>query len=245
MLIGLVLLGIVYGYSYQTGIVQSFTAAIGAKNPGPLTAPSGLHNASLSDPTGGTGTGATATATEALSTLGGLRVAGKAPMTGYDRAQFGPAWTDVDHNGCDTRNDILARDLTAVTFTVDGGVCVVAAGTLTDPYTATTIAFTRGQSTSGAVAIDHVVALGDAWQTGAQALSLEQRTALANDPRNLLAVDGPTNSAKGDSDAATWLPPNKAFRCAYVTKQVAVKAAYHLWVTAAEKDSITTILKGC
>jgi hypothetical protein len=163
-------------------------------------------------------------------------------MTGYDRTLFGPAWADVDHNGCDTRNDILRRDLTAKTMS---GSCLVLTGTLHDPYTGKVIAFRRGVGTSNAVQIDHVVALGDAWQTGAQKFSAGTREAFANDPLNLLAVDGPTNQRKGDSDDATWLPPNKAFRCPYVARQVAVKARYHLWMTAAEKAAAVHILSGC
>ncbi|MFD6062383.1 HNH endonuclease family protein [Rhodococcus wratislaviensis] len=91
----------------------------------------------------------------------------------------------------------------------------------------------------------HVVALSDAWQKGAQQLSPEQRRDLANDPRNLQAVDGPTNSQKSDSDAASWLPPNKAYRCTYVSRQIDVKALYRLWVTQAEKDAMSQVLHSC
>ncbi|WP_231391896.1 HNH endonuclease family protein [Arthrobacter sp. 35W] len=177
--------------------------------------------------------------------LAGLAIKGRAPKTGYSREEFGPAWTDVDHNGCDTRNDILARDLATPTFKEGRKQCVVLTGRLSDPYTATTIDFTRGQGTSTAVQIDHVVALSDAWQKGAQQLSVEQRTALANDPANLLAVDGPTNSSKSDGDAATWLPPNKAYRCQYVSRQITVKSTYGLWVTQAEHDAMDTVLATC
>ena len=168
----------------------------------------------------------------ALAALAGLAVKGRAPLTGYSRAAFGPAWQDVDHNGCDTRNDILRRDLTSRGMS---GSCTVLTGVLHDPYTAKVIAFRRGVGTSTKVQIDHVVALGDAWQMGAQRLTASARLAFANDPLELLAVDGPTNQRKGDSDAASWLPPNKAFRCTYVARQIAVKARYHLAVTAAEK----------
>jgi len=181
----------------------------------------------------------------ALAALEDLPVKGRAPKTGYDRAQFGPAWTDTDRNGCDTRNDILARDLTADTLKPGTQNCVVLTGVLADPYTATEIHFVRGQDTSTAVQIDHVVALSDAWQKGAQQLSADERTAFANDPLNLLAVDGPSNAQKSDSDAASWLPPNKTFRCAYVARQVAVKAEYELWVTAAEKDAMGLVLSSC
>lgn len=183
--------------------------------------------------------------TTALAALGTLEVKGRAPRTGYTREEFGPAWADVDRNGCDTRNDILDRDLTDKTFKAGTHDCVVLTGTLADPYTALTIAFQRGQDTSTAVQIDHVVALSDAWQKGAQQLDVDARRAFANDPLNLLAVDGPTNQAKGDGDAATWLPPNRSFRCEYVARQVAVKAAYALRVTQAEHDAIARVLDSC
>ncbi|MEW1820664.1 DUF1524 domain-containing protein [Arthrobacter sp. NPDC080031] len=183
-------------------------------------------------------------ATKALDLLAALPVKGRAPKTGYDRALFGQAWADVDRNGCDTRNDILKRDLTNVSFT-NSVPCKVQSGTLADPYTGNSIDFLRGSTTSTAVQIDHVVALSDAWQKGAQLLTPEQRTAFANDPLNLQATDGPTNVQKGDGDAATWLPPNRPFRCEYVARQISVKATYDLWVTQAEHDAMAGILAGC
>ncbi|WP_458041171.1 MULTISPECIES: HNH endonuclease family protein [Bacteria] len=184
----------------------------------------------------------TGAAGSALAVLETLEVKGRAPKTGYSRDEFGSAWLDVDRNGCDTRNDILARDLTAIT---GSGTCRVLTGTLADPYTADTISFVRGQGTSELVQIDHVVALSDAWQKGASQLSPDVRVLFANDPLNLLAVDGQANSQKGDGDAATWLPPNRTFRCAYVARQVSVKAAYGLWVTSAEHDAIARVLASC
>ncbi|WP_306575858.1 HNH endonuclease family protein [Isoptericola croceus] len=181
----------------------------------------------------------------ALAALDDLAVKGRAPKTGYDRDEFGPAWADVDRNGCDTRNDILARDLTAVTYESGTRECVVLTGELADPYTGTDIDFRRGRTTSSAVQIDHVVALSDAWQKGAQALDDEARRELANDPLNLLAVDGPTNGAKGDGDTATWLPPDNGYRCEYVARQVAVKLRYELWVTAPEGDAMERVLSTC
>lgn len=166
-------------------------------------------------------------------------------MTGYDRSLFGQAWKDTDRNGCDQRNDVLGRDLTGVAHEVGTHDCVVLTGALADPYSGTTIAFTRGQATSNAVQIDHVVSLADAWQKGAQALPATVREAFANDPANLLAVDGPLNQEKSASDAATWLPPHKPFRCRYVIRQVRVKAAYGLWVTKAERDAIVRELGRC
>ena len=183
--------------------------------------------------------------TAALAQLETLPVKGRGPKTGYSRDEFGPAWADVDRNGCDTRNDILARDLQSETFKPGTQDCVVLTGTLADRYTGTTISFVRGNTTSSDVQIDHIVALSDAWQKGARQLSADQRRQLANDPLNLMAADGPTNSAKGDKDAATWLPPNKAFRCEYVARQTAVKAKYQLWVTPAEHDAIAGILDAC
>jgi hypothetical protein len=184
-------------------------------------------------------------AADALVQLESIPVKGRAPKTGYTRDEFGPAWADVDRNGCDTRNDILARDLSNETFKPCSNNCVVTAGTLADRYTGAIINFVRGQDTSSEVQIDHLVPLSDAWQKGAQQLSADQRKELANDPLNLMAADGPTNSAKGDRDAATWLPPNNGFRCEYVARQVAVKALYALWVTQAEHDAMTGILSSC
>lgn len=181
--------------------------------------------------------------------LASLPVKGRAPQTGYTREQFGTAWTDDNDdpfggNHCDSRNDVLHRDLTDITYKA-GSHCLIATGTLAEPYTGKTIHFVRGIDTSTAVQIDHVVALSDAWQTGAQKLTARQRVDLANDPLNLLAADGPTNMSKGDGDAATWLPPNKAFRCRYVSLQIAVKHKYHLWVTAAERDAMARVLARC
>lgn len=186
-------------------------------------------------------TGLSTTATDrplALSALDALPVKGRAVKTGYTRAQFGDGWGKV--NGCTTRNIILHRDLRDV---VVDDACKVVSGKLDDPYTGEVIAFTKQQSS--AVQIDHVVALSDAWQKGAQALTKERRIALANDPLELLAVDGPANQAKGDGDAATWLPKNKAFRCEYVARQIAVKKKYSLWVTSAEKEAIVNVLSTC
>ncbi|MDN3482051.1 DUF1524 domain-containing protein [Arthrobacter sp. APC 3897] len=185
---------------------------------------------------------APAAAGTALAQLDTIPIKGRAPKTGYDRDLFGSAWKDVDRNGCDQRNDILRRDLESVSFKPGTNNCVAASGTLLDPFTGTVISFVRGEGTSAAVQIDHVVALSDAWQKGAQQMTQDRREAFANDPLNLLAVDGPTNSAKGDGDAATWLPPNKGFRCEYVALQTAVKAKYGLWMTQAESDAIRSVL---
>ncbi len=179
----------------------------------------------------------------ALAALREVAVKGRAPKTGYSRAQFGEAWADVDHNGCDTRDDVLRRDLTSIQVRPQTQGCVVVAGILADPYTGKRIEFSK--SAASKVQIDHVVALSDAWQTGAQGWSDATRLQFANDPLELLAVDGPANQDKGDGDAATWLPPQKSFRCAYVSRQVAVKVRYHLWATPAERDAIARVLQKC
>lgn len=182
-------------------------------------------------------TEATGTAVELLKTI---PVKGRAAKTGYERSLFGDGWAVRD--GCDTRNIILNRDLENVAI---GDGCKVQSGILDDPYTGRSIQFQRGADTSDDVQIDHVVALSDAWQKGAQQLTPERRKELANDSLELLAVDGPSNQQKGDGDAASWLPPNKAFRCQYVARQIAVKAKYSLWVTQAEHDAMESVLRHC
>lgn len=183
------------------------------------------------------------TAKERLSTLD-VKSAGS--MTGYSPREksFGPAWQDVDLNGCDTRNDILARDLRQIVFKA-GSDCIVAKGTLHDRYSGTTINFVQGQGTSLAVQVDHVVALAAAWRTGAKLWTADRRLFYANDSLVLLAVDGPTNNAKSDKDAASWLPPNIPYRCRFVARQIAIKAKYALWVTQPERMKMTDVLGDC
>lgn len=164
---------------------------------------------------------------------------GRAPKTNYSRKQFGDGW--ADWRNCDTRQKILARDLTEIQFAANG--CTVLSGVLFDPYTGEKILFSR--ENPSAVQIDHVVALSNAWQTGAQNLSPEKRAQLANDDLELIAVDGKANQQKSDGDAATWLPKNKAFRCQYVARQLAVKEKYSLWLTPAEFAAIERVLSSC
>ncbi|MFF7330794.1 HNH endonuclease family protein [Streptomyces sp. NPDC090306] len=187
------------------------------------------------------GSGSTGGGGAAMSAADALTVKGRAPKTGYDRDRFGTAWADTDSNSCDTRDDILKRDLKDVKFT--DGKCKVSSGELDpDPYTGKDVNYTRGNSD---VDIDHLVALSDAWQKGAQKWDASKRIALANDPLNLLAVDAGTNRGKGDGDTATWVPPNKEYRCTYVAGQVAVKKKYGLWVTSAEKAAMKKVLATC
>lgn len=177
----------------------------------------------------------------AVDVLSQLAIKGRAPKTNYSREEFGGGWESSA--GCDTRNTILYRDLQDVV--VNSETCDVESGALNDPYTGLKITFKRGSTTSDKVQIDHVVALSDAWQKGAQQLSYERRVELANDPLELLAVDGSANQQKSDGDAATWLPPYKPFRCQYVARQIAVKHVYQLWVTQAEYDVMKVILASC
>jgi Protein of unknown function (DUF1524)/Excalibur calcium-binding domain len=176
----------------------------------------------------------------ALAALEQLRVKGRAPRTGYGREQFGGDWASV--NGCSVRERVLARDLRRETY-ARGSACDVQSGVLADPYTATAIRYVRGGTSN--VDVDHVVALGDAWQKGAQQWTYQRRLAFANDPLNLLAVDASANRQKGDGDAATWLPASKSYRCAYVGRQIAVKRRYRAWVTAAERDAMRRVLARC
>jgi hypothetical protein len=180
--------------------------------------------------------------TLAIDALEKLPVKGRAPKTGYDRAKFSNGWGEI--NGCSVRELILLRDLKDTKLDEDG--CKILSGKLDpDPYSGKVINFERGINTSQAVQIDHIVAVSDAWQKGAQQLTPELRHQFYNDPLNLLAVDGPTNNDKGDGDAATWLPPNKDYRCRYVARQVAVKTKYSLWISQAEHDTIASILATC
>ena len=175
----------------------------------------------------------------ALALLEELDEKGRAPKTGYDRDSFG--WRDdMDRNGCDTRNDILRRDLEDITLKPGTDGCVVLTGTLLSPFSGESVAFDRTAST---IDIDHVVALSDAWQTGAATWDDSTKREFANDPLNLLAVEASLNRQKGDGDAATWLPPHREGRCAYVARQITVKPRYELWVKPAEADAMRRVLE--
>ncbi|MEU6173265.1 HNH endonuclease family protein [Streptantibioticus parmotrematis] len=184
----------------------------------------------------------------AVTALAHLRVWPAAAIGAYDRVEdFGPAWSDDTgapggHNGLDTRDDILRRDLTGVRLDDRGRVV---SGTLHDPYTGRIIRFTRGPQTTDAVRIDHLAELGEVWTTGAANLPRDQREQLADDPLNLEAVDGAAKDDKGESDASHWLPPATGYRCEYVARQIAVKTKYRLWVTPAEQRTMDTVLASC
>jgi hypothetical protein len=156
----------------------------------------------------------------------------------YRRAAFGDSWTDDNpapggHNGCDTRNDILDRDLVEKTYvSIKRCPNAVGTGTLHDPYTNATVPFMRGNQVGAAVQIDHIVPLALAWDLGARNWTDDMRLRFANDPANLIAVDGPANQDKGDQEPATWMPPNAAFHCQYAVQFIAVLHGYGLPVDA-------------
>ena len=180
----------------------------------------------------------------ARTELAKLAVKGRGPKTGYSREQFGQTWADTDGDGCKTRFAMLNRDLKNIVHKPDTDGCEVISGDLQpDPYTATNIHFEVGGASE--VDIDHVIALSNSWVSGAASKPGDDRAAFANDPLNLLSVDASANRQKGDGDAATWLPPNKPFRCAYIARQIAVKGKYGLSITGAEKEAMTRVLSGC
>jgi hypothetical protein len=186
----------------------------------------------------------------AVSALAALPVAAKTSLNGYERGcgqgegcVFGPAWADVDHNGCDQRNDVLHRDLTQVQVRPGTHDCVVVAGVLDDPYTGKTVTFTKADAAE--VPIDHVVPLAAAWMQGAAAWPADKRQAFANDLNNLIATTREENSAKGDSTADEWVPEDHSYGCSYATVVVTVKHRYALAVTEAEASALRSLLATC
>lgn len=172
-----------------------------------------------------------------------LEVKGRAPKTGYTRDQFYSSWPIVD--GCSLRQRIIRREMGETAVLSSENDCDVISGEFDEPYTGAHLVFFQKSDFSKGIQIDHVVALSDAWQKGAQNLSKEERYSLATDPLNLLAVESKANQEKSDGDAATWLPKNKKFRCQYVARQISVKYKYHLWVSSAEKSAMGTVLETC
>ncbi|MCP9274105.1 HNH endonuclease family protein [Mycolicibacterium arenosum] len=161
-------------------------------------------------------------------------------VSGYDRScspgrgcVFGPAWKDVERTGCDTRNRVLADQLRRVEFKPGTGDCKVVSGLLDDPYSGTTIPFTSADPR--AVEIDHVFALGRAWDAGAAAWPVDKRVLFANDTENLLAVSGDLNQSKSDSGPGTWLPPNASFACPFVMRYLRVAAKWQLRISADDR----------
>jgi hypothetical protein len=169
----------------------------------------------------------------------------------YRRPAFGDAWDDdndapLGHNGCDTRDDILNRDLVDKTYvSIKRCPDAVATGTLHDPYTNATIAFQRGAHTGEAVQIDHIVPLAYAWDMGAYDWPSPERRRFANDPANLLAVQGNANQDKGDKQPAYWMPPNAAFDCQYAMQFIAVLRGYQLSVDQASAGVLRQAAATC
>lgn len=183
--------------------------------------------------------------TDFLTQLSELEVVEQVDAPAYKRAEFGNGWADLDGDGCNTRNEILARDLEDVTFREGTGNCVVETGVLYEPYTGDTVKFVRGPETSALVQIDHVVALGNAWYAGAWEWDATRRLEFANDPLNLLAVDGNANYEKSAHAADRWLPSHKDSRCEFAARQVAVKSRWELSVTSKEATTLAGILETC
>lgn len=196
----------------------------------------------VSEPAGSMANAETQDGVLASVVLERLEIKGRAPKTGYERTEFYKTWPDID--GCSLRQRIIKREL-GETVKLDTDSCIVLSGEFDEPYTGQHLIFYEKADLSKGIQIDHVVALSDAWQKGAQNLTAEKRYELATDPLNLLAVDSSANQQKSDGDAATWLPKNKSFRCQYVARQVSVKYKYDLWVTQAEHDAIGRILEIC
>jgi hypothetical protein len=198
-------------------------------------------------PTADAGTPAAPRTPEADHALAQLEQLTIAPpqQIAYDRNAFGQRWADVDRNGCDTRNDVLRRDLVDTTTKPGTHDCVVLTGTLHDPYTGTTISYLRGQGTSERVQIDHIVPLAWAARNGADQWTPERRVQFANDGVNLAAVDGPANQSKSDSGPALWMPPNSGYRCSYAIRFVQVLATYELTVPVDDANALHTTLTSC
>lgn len=235
--IAFVILGIAALFIAFRMVAPTLTAVVG-----PLAAPTPISTTAprAEQPAGPV----TADAAQAIAALEQVTVAAPG-QTPYDRRQFGQAWADVDRNGCDTRNDVLRRDLVDTTLKPGTHNCVVLTGVLHDPYTGKTIDFTRGQGTSELVQIDHVVPLAWAWRQGAADWTEEKRQQLANDPLNLLAVDGPTNTAKSDQGPALWMPPSKSYHCSYAERFAEVLHTYGLTVDAEDHAALQHELTSC
>ncbi|QPR31424.1 HNH endonuclease [Corynebacterium amycolatum] len=167
----------------------------------------------------------------------------------YERSLFGQRWSDdvsvqYGHDGCGTRDNILNRDLSNVRHRSGTNGCVVISGDLVDPYTGIPIRFRKGEGSSSAIHIDHVVSLAHAMQVGAESWDAKTRLNFANDPDNLLATSSQANQEKGASDAANW-QPQQAFRCIYAKIQIYVKYKYGLWATPAEMEALRLSLDQC
>lgn len=245
------------------GVSGSASAGSPDATPGSGSTGSGSPNAGSTDSGSASWPSAASSPVSYADALGMARGATVAqPHTdGYDRATVFGGWAKSDSapcSGANTRDVVLARDLDDAAWSDS---CHVKSGSLRDPYTGATIRFTRGKSTSSAVQIDHVVALQDAWASGAWQWSQDKRVAYANSPDVLLAVDGPANEAKGSGVASlaggkadadrvawggeVWLPSNGAYRCDYMAKRAWIKNTYGLSMTGEEKSQTVSVLEAC
>lgn len=223
-------------------IVAAAAGTIAAPYVHPTTATGEVRSTSSGEPS----PSSTVPTAAALRELRTLPVSDAYVPAHYDRVAFGQAWADTDHNGCDTRNDVLRRDLTAVVTKPGTNGCVVLSGTLQDPYTGRTIVFERGSTSSLAVQIDHRVPLSYAWRHGAASWTASQRELFANDQAtNLLAVDGPANEEKSDSGPAEWMPANTADACSYAASFVTVATKWHLSIASADERTLERTLASC
>jgi len=188
--------------------------------------------------------GSTPTAAQGalVAMIDALPVSSSTPPAKYVRADFGAAWADTDRNGCDTRNDVLARDLLDAQTKPDTRGCVVTSGVLHDPYTGTTLTWTKA---GGGIDIDHVVPLEQAWAAGAWTWTTERREQFANDLPELQATVSSTNRAKGDSPIQTWTPPDPTYLCTYTTRWVQTKTTWQLTVTQDEKTRLLHLATNC
>jgi Protein of unknown function (DUF1524) len=184
------------------------------------------------------------TGTNLVELVAELQVTDQGAPTPYDRDQFGQRWADVDHNGCDQRNDALAAAMTTITYRPGTRDCVVETGTLIDAYTGQTIEFIKTR-TGGGVQIDHLIPLAHAWQAGAWAWTPAQREEFANTLTQLQPVAAEINQAKSDQDITQWLPPGPAYVCTYAERWASIKAQWHLSVTTAERDRLTSLATQC
>ncbi|WP_182066366.1 HNH endonuclease family protein [Curtobacterium sp. ME12] len=208
----------------------------------PTTATGEIRSTSTEQPS----PSSTVSAGEALRDLRALDISDAYVPARYDRDAFGPAWADTDRNGCDTRNDVLRRDLTAVVIKPGTRECVVLSGTLHDPYTGRTITFERGNTSSLAVQIDHRVPLSYAWRHGAASWTPKQREMFANDQAtNLVAVDGPANEEKSDSGPAEWMPANTGDACSYAASFVTVATKWQLSIATDDEHALARTLTTC
>lgn len=198
---------------------------------------SGLHSTSAAA-VKTDATSAPASPTRASIVLKTLAVRSES-RSGYQRTLFNH-WRDADGDSCDTREEVLIRQ-SQVSAQVGPG-CRVYSGRWTSAYDAVVV------TDPSTLDIDHVVALAEAWDSGASRWSFTTRQAFANDlafTGSLIAVTASSNRSKSDRDPAEWLPGNSAYRCTYVTTWIAVKYRWSLSIDSAEKSALQRQVTAC